>query len=262
MLCLVINGEELPRSDRFCDLVAQKFPQITSLLLNINKKNTNVVTGERYIVLSGNRYIEDTLCSLKFRITPESFWQVNRDGAERLYGLAKDLAGLDGSQNILDLYCGTGTIGLSMADKAKNVVGVEIVEGAVECARLNAELNGIKNAEFYCADASKTEGIIPKDRKYDVVILDPPRKGTTEELIDYIAKSDIGKVVYISCGPDTLARDCAYFRKLGYTIGKIQPVDMFPVTGHVETVVLLSREKPDDYIRISVHTKDLKTGMN
>ena len=241
MLCLVINADTLPHSDKLKELTAKRFPSVTSLLININKKNTNVVTGEKYVTLAGNRYIEDILCSLRFRITPESFWQVNRDGAQALYSLAKELAELDGSQNILDLYCGTGTIGLSMADSSSSVTGVEIVQGAVECAKINAQLNGIENAEFYCADASETESIIPKDKQYDVVILDPPRKGTTEELIDYIAKRNINKVVYISCAPDTLARDCVYFKKLGYTVGKVQPVDMFPVTGHVESVVCLTR---------------------
>ena len=241
MLCLVINADSLPHSDKLVKMVNEKFPEVTSLLLNLNKKNTNVVTGEKYITLYGNPYIEDILCGLRFRISPESFWQVNRKGAEALYGLAKEMAGLDGGQHLLDLYCGTGTIGLSMADKAKSVTGVEIVEGAVKCARLNAELNGIENAEFYCADASDTESIVPADKKYDVVILDPPRKGTTEELIKHIAKRGIERVVYISCGPDTLARDMAIFKKYGYSFGSVHPVDMFPVTGHVESVVRLER---------------------
>lgn len=242
MLCLVINADSLPKADEFCKMVNEKLPFVTSILLNVNKKNTNVVTGDKYITLYGNPYIEDILCGLRFKISPESFWQVNREGAETLYGLAKELAELDKSQNLLDLYCGTGTIGLSMADSVATVTGVEIVEGAVKCAKLNAELNGIKNAEFHCADASNTESIVPSDKRYDVVILDPPRKGTTEALISYIAKRDIKKVVYISCGPDTLARDMVTFKKYGYTLGKVHPVDMFPVTGHVECVVCLTRK--------------------
>lgn len=242
MLCLVINGEKLPFSDRFVPYITSKFKSIVSVLLNINKKNTNVVLGDKYIKLYGRDYIEDTLCGLKFRISPESFWQVNRAGAEKLYGKAKELASLTGNENLLDLYCGTGTIGLSMADKAKWVTGVEIVEGAILCAKTNAEINGIKNADFYCADASKTESIIPADKNYDVVILDPPRKGTTEELISYIAKRNIGRVVYISCGPDTLARDIVTFKKYGYEAGDVLPVDMFPATGHVESVVCLTKQ--------------------
>ena len=241
MLCLVINGEKLPHADKFVPYITSKFKGIVSLLLNVNKKNTNVVLGDKYINLYGRDYIEDILCGLKFRISPESFWQVNRDGAEKLYECAKNLASLTGNENLLDLYCGTGTIGLSMARSAKWVTGVEIVEGAVECAKVNAKINNIQNADFYCADASKTESIIPADREYDVVILDPPRKGTTEELISYIAKRNIGRVVYISCGPDTLARDVATFKKYGYVAGDVQPVDMFPVTGHIESVVSLTR---------------------
>ena len=241
MLCLVVNGEKLPFSDKFIPYITSRFKGIVSVLLNVNKKNTNVVLGDKYIKLYGRDYIEDTLCGLTFRISPESFWQVNRTGAEKLYALGRELACLTGNENVLDLYCGTGTIGLSMASKAKWVTGVEIVEGAIACAKVNAEINGIENADFYCADASKSESIIPADKKYDVVILDPPRKGTTEELISYISKSDINRVVYISCGPDTLARDIVTFKKYGYIAGDVQPVDMFPATGHVESVVCLTR---------------------
>lgn len=256
MLCLVVNADTLPHSDKLISEVRERFPQITSLMLNINKRNTNVVTGDKYITIDGNPYIEDTLCGLSFRISPDSFWQVNHDGAELLYRAARERAQLDGEQNVLDLYCGTGTIGLSMAKYAKHITGVEIVGAAVECAKFNATRNGIDNADFYCADASDTESIIPREKKYDVVILDPPRKGSTPELIEYIARENIEKVVYISCGPDTLARDCALFRKLGYTVGDVQPVDMFPMTGHVETVVLLSRRIPKDYLEVNVELDD------
>ncbi len=242
MLCLVVNADKLPHSDKLGDFVKEKFPEVTTLLLNVNKKNTNVILGDKYVNVFGKGYIEDTLGGLKFRISPESFWQVNRAGAEALYSKARELACLRGGENVLDLYCGTGTIGLSMAKYAGSVTGVEIVAGAIENAKKNAEINGIENAEFYCADASDTESIIPADREYDVVILDPPRKGTTEELISYIAKRDIKRVVYISCGPDTLARDIAIFKKYGYSCGDVQPVDMFPVTGHVETIVCLCKQ--------------------
>ena len=242
MLCLVINADKLPQGDKLAGFIKEKYPEITTLLLNINKKSTNVILGKQYINLFGKGYIEDILCGLNFRVSPESFWQVNRAGAEALYNCARELASLEGNESLLDLYCGTGTIGLSMAKYVRSVTGVEIVEGAVACAKVNAEINGIDNAEFYCADASKTESIIPKDKSYDVVILDPPRKGTTEELIAYIAKRDIKRVVYISCGPDTLARDIVTFRKYGYDCGDVQPVDMFPVTGHVECVVSITKK--------------------
>ena len=242
MLCLVINADELPQSDNLVKFVKANCPDVTTLLLNVNKKNTNVILGDKYINLFGKGYIEDTLCGLNFKISPESFWQVNRAGAEALYNKARELAELKGDENLLDLYCGTGTIGLSMAKYVSSVTGVEIVEGAVKCAVENAKLNGIENADFYCADASKTESIIPSDKEYDVVILDPPRKGTTEELISYIAKRDIKRVVYISCGPDTLARDISTFKKYGYCCSDVQPVDMFPTTGHVECVVSINKK--------------------
>lgn len=241
MLCLVINGDELPQEKLFAELMKDSFPSITSIMLNINKKKTNVVTSDRYITLFGNGYIEDELCGLHLRITPASFWQVNRSGAERLYAFARAVAELNGSESVLDLYCGIGSIGLSMASYVKHVTGVEIVESAVECAKINADMNGIKNVDFYCADASSVESIIPLDREYDVVILDPPRKGTTEELIRHIAARGIRRVVYVSCAPDTLARDIAEFGKYGYYAGAVRPVDMFPATGHIESVVLLSR---------------------
>ncbi len=256
MLCLVINADKMPASERFGEFIKEKFPSVVSCMLNVNKKNTNVILGKDYINIFGKGYIEDTLCGLNFRISPESFWQVNRAGAEVLYGLARELAGLKGDENLLDLYCGTGTIGLSMAKYVRSLTGVEIVEGAVQNARVNAEINGITNAEFYCADATQTESIIPDGKKYDVVILDPPRKGTTEELISYIAKRNIERVVYISCGPDTLARDIVTFRKYGYDCGDIQPVDMFPTTGHVECVTLLSRK--GDVHQMKLHTEPFK----
>lgn len=249
MLCLVINADNLPQSKKLVEFIKEKFPEIGACMLNVNKKNTNVILGKEYINLFGKGYIEDTLCGLRFQVSPESFWQVNRAGAEALYNKARELADLQGNENLLDLYCGTGTIGLSMARYVRSVTGVEIVEGAVECAKKNAEINGIENAEFFCADASKTESIVPDDKNYDVVILDPPRKGTTEELISYIAKRDIRRVVYISCGPDTLARDIVTFRKYGYDCGDVQPVDMFPVTGHVESVVSLTRRLDVDMRR-------------
>ncbi len=248
MLCLVINGDFLPGDRDFVRSTCGRFPDITGILLNINKKNTNVVLGGRFVTLFGREYIEDILCGLRFRITPQSFYQVNHDGAELLYSLAKKLAALDGSQTVVDLYCGTGTIGLTMADSAKEVIGVEIVESAVECAGENARLNGIVNASFYCGDSEVPESLLAGvDKKHGncldgaTVIIDPPRKGITRELADFLARRGAAKVIYVSCGPDTLARDAVYFRENGYTVGAVQPVDMFPGTGHVECVVLMAR---------------------
>ena len=244
MLCLVLNGEKLPREAEFCKEIREKFPEICGVIINENKENTNVVLGKKYRVVSGKGYIEDELCGLRFRISPESFYQVNREGAELLYSLAAQKAELDGSQTLADLYCGTGTIGLSMAKKARNLVGIEIVEGAVECAKLNAESNGIENARFICGDAGDPNTILGATggKCPDVVVIDPPRKGSTKELAECLAGLGVPRIVYVSCDPTTLARDCVWFRELGYEIGEVQPVDLFPRTGHVETVALLSRQ--------------------
>ena len=250
MLCIVINGDNLPNSKDFVRLINDKFPNVTSIQLNINKKNTNVVLGANYILLFGNRYIEDVLCGVRFRITPESFYQVNHDGAEILYGLAKEKAlyGIDKKISLVDMYCGTGTIGLSMADSVSELVGVEIVDGAVECAKVNASLNGFVNAKFYAGDAKDIESLFSSvESKHgslnpDVVILDPPRKGCTPEVIEFLAKREIKRIVYVSCDADTLARDCKLFAQLGYSIGEVDPVDMFPRTGHIENVVSIKKE--------------------
>ena len=243
MLCLVVNGRSLPAENELVREATERFPRIVSIMVNENTENTNVVLGKNYRTLWGKDYIEDTLCGLGFRISPESFYQVNREGAELLYGLAKDRARLDGSQTLVDLYCGTGTIGLSMAKDARTLTGIEIVEGAVECAKLNAEYNGIENAEFFCGDAGDAETILrcTHGNRPDVVIIDPPRKGSTKELVECLSSLDVPRVVYVSCNPETLARDCVWFKSCGYEIGEVQPVDMFPRTGHVESVVCLTR---------------------
>ncbi len=243
MLCVVINAESLPYADEFVSCIRECFPNVSGILLNVNKKNTNVVLGDRFVTLWGNDYIEDELCGLRFRISPQSFYQVNRDGAEMLYTEAAKKAALCGDEVLMDLYCGTGTIGLSMAKKAKKLVGVEIVSAAVECAKENAERNGVANAEFYCADASDRETILKcaGGVRPDVVVIDPPRKGTTRDLVECLASLCVPRVVYVSCDPDTLARDCVWFKDFGYEIGEVQPVDMFARTGHVESVVCLTR---------------------
>ena len=243
MLCIVINGDELPYSDELVCCVREKFEGITGILLNINKKNTNVVLGDKYKLLWGCDHIEDELCDLRFKISPASFYQINRDGAELLYGKARELASLTGDELLLDLYCGTGTIGLSMARSVRHLIGIEIVPSAVECATENARANGIDNADFICADAGSKEVILDATGgvRPDVVVIDPPRKGSTRELIETLSRLDVPKVVYVSCDADTLARDCVIFREFGYKMGDVQPVDMFPRTGHVESVVCLTR---------------------
>lgn len=244
MVCLVINGDSLPRQQRLVEKLLDTDENIVSIVLNINKEKTNVVLGSTCKVIYGSEFIEDELCSLKFRISPLSFYQVNPEGTELLYGKAKEFAALTGEETVLDLYCGTGTIGLTMADKAKRIIGVEIIPQAIENAKRNAADNGIKNARFICDDASgaaKTlfdEGIRP-----DVIILDPPRKGCSADVIETVAKMNPERVVYVSCDPATLARDCKLFSSFGYETAKLTAVDMFPRTTHVECVVLLSRKQ-------------------
>ncbi len=248
MICLVLNEICRAINADFAEALVKRFPQTVSVMLNYNRRITNEILGDEYECLYGREYIEDTLCGVRFRITADSFWQVNHKGAELLYSLARERADMRGG-TLLDLYCGTGSIGLTMAKDADRLVGIEIVERAVECAKVNAEQNGIENAEFYCGDASDSEGIIASAEKQtgridaDVVVLDPPRKGSTPELINYIAARKIPRIVYVSCDPDTLARDCKLFSELGYEIGTVTPVDMFPRTGHVESVVCLTRKE-------------------
>ncbi len=250
MVCLVLNGEMLPASRELTDELTKRFPAVVSLYINVNTENTNVVLGERYRLLWGRESIEDELCGLRFRISPAAFYQVNHNACELLYGIAKERAALTGQETLLDLYCGIGTIGLSMADRAKEIVGIEIVESAVQCAKENAERNGIGHAFFYCGDASDSKKLLAEaedmhgafDPESTTVVFDPPRKGSTSELIRYISERNFNRVVYVSCNPDTLARDCVVFKELGYEIGEVTPVDMFPRTGHVESVVCLTRK--------------------
>ncbi|MBQ3150827.1 MAG: 23S rRNA (uracil(1939)-C(5))-methyltransferase RlmD [Clostridia bacterium] len=241
LVCAVINGEKLPHQEELCDALLKKLPQIKSIVLNINKEKTNVILGKKCITLYGREYIEDELCSLRFRISPLSFYQVNALQAERLYNKAKELADPKG-KTVLDLYCGTGTIGLTMAKTAKKVIGVEIIPDAVRDAKINAELNGINNAEFICADAGEAAKQLKENGiKPDVIIVDPPRKGCSEDVLQTIADFSPERLVYISCDSATLARDCAILKTLGYTVTAATPFDMFPRTGHVETVALLTK---------------------
>ena len=241
MAVAVINGENLPFADDFVNrLLSVCGENLKSVQLNINPAKTNVILGDKCKVLYGGEYITDVLCGVKVRLSPLSFYQVNRTAAEKLYKKAAEYAKPEG-RLVLDLYCGAGTIGLSMAKQAKRIIGAEIVPEAVEDAKYNARLNGIQNAEFICADAAKAAALL-RDRglKPDVVIIDPPRKGCSKELIDTVAEDfSPERVVYVSCDPATLARDIKLFRELGYTLKEYTPVDMFPRTAHVETVCLL-----------------------
>ena len=221
------------------DLTARE-PAVVSMMINVNRDDTNVILGDTVYPLWGQDTITDELCGLRFRLSPLSFYQVNHDQAERLYRLAAEAAGLTGKETLLDLYCGTGTIGLSMADKAGQIIGVEIAPSAVEDAQKNAADNGIANARFLCADAARAaaqlsdEGIRP-----DVVVVDPPRKGCDESVLNAIAAMMPKRVVYVSCDPATLARDLKLLEDKGYRTEWVTPVDMFPRTPHVECVALL-----------------------
>jgi 23S rRNA (uracil1939-C5)-methyltransferase len=243
MLCLVINGDSLPKSDVLIHIIKQRFPNIKSLILNINKVKTNVILGEKCITLYGKDKIEDVLDGLKFNISPLSFYQVNPSQTEVLYHKALELCDLKGTETVLDLYCGIGTITLFLAKKAKMVYGAEIIEEAIEDAEENAKMNNIKNVEFICGDAEEAAAIFEeKGIKPDIIVIDPPRKGCSEELLNIMAKMQPQKIVYISCDPATLARDVKILTDLGYSTNKAYPVDMFPRTPHVEVVTLLSRE--------------------
>ena len=247
LLTLVINGDTLPHYEDLVKKITESFPEVVGILLNVNKDSTNVILGERFVTLYGRDYIFDTLAGVELKITAPSFYQVNHDAAEKLYAKAKELCSLTGNELLLDLYCGAGSIGLSMAKECREVIGVEIVESAVECARFNAERNGIKNSSFYAGDASDTEKMLSRAENArgekilpDVIILDPPRGGSTPELINYVSRLNPSRIVYISCNPATLARDMKEFESLGYIGKEVTPFDLFPATGHVESVVCLT----------------------
>lgn len=242
MVCYVVNGNGLKQEDLLVKMLCDEVPNIKSIVINSNREKTNVILGNKNRTAYGRDYITDELCGLKFKISPFSFWQVNRKQAEKLYNKAKNYADLKPDEILLDLYCGTGTIGLTMANNCKTLVGVEIVEDAIKDANENAELNKISNARFICSDAPKAAAQLSAEGlKPDVVILDPPRKGCGEELVKTIADMSPSRVVYVSCDPATLARDLKYFTENGYTPKEITPCDMFSRTAHVETVVLMTK---------------------
>lgn len=258
MVCLVVNGRKLPH----CDVLVERLREIegmTSIVLNVNTDQTNVILGTEVHVLWGKETIRDYIGDVQFEISPLSFYQVNPLQTQVLYQTALDFAELEGNETVLDLYCGIGTISLFFAQKAKHVFGVEIVPEAIADAKRNAALNGMDNADFAVGAA---EDVIPrlyeeKGITADVVVVDPPRKGCDSVLLDTIAAISPKKVIYVSCDSATLARDLAYLCPKGYTIEKVQVVDMFPHTVHVETVVLLSQQKPDDTIEIDLDLDEL-----
>lgn len=242
MVCFVVNGESFEHQDEIFNSILEKYPEVKSIIINVNTKDTNVILGNKNITVYGKDKITDVLCGLKFELSPLSFYQVNRLQAQRLYEKAREYAQLSSDDVLLDLYCGTGTIGLTMAGFCKQLIGVEIIEDAVKNARQNAENNGIDNAQFICSDATNAAEKLKQDgTKPTVVVVDPPRKGLTPKLVDTITQMSPDRVVYVSCDPATLARDLKQFTENNYSVKEITPVDLFPRTAHVESVALIVR---------------------
>ena len=253
LVCVLVNGDKLPKEDRLVTLLRDACPKCTGIVLGTNTKKGNVILGDRYRTLWGSDRLEDTLCGKTFRLSVPSFYQVNRVQAERLYAKAIEFAGLTGQETVLDLYCGAGTITLALSDHAKKVLGAEIVPEAIDDARENAARNGVKNAEFFCGDASDVAKKLARENlRPDVITVDPPRKGLAADVVESIAEMQPQRVVYVSCDSATMARDVKRLADLGYTAQRACAVDMFPRADHVETVVLLSHKKADSYIHIDV----------
>ena len=248
LLTLVVNDTFISGEEALISAITSAHKEVVGILLNTNMANTNVICGDRWRTLWGRDYIEDVLCGVRLRLSAPSFYQVNHDATELLYQHAARLAGLTGKEQVLDLYCGVGSIGLSMAHLAGEVIGAEIVREAVENAKENAQRNGIHNAHFYCCDATDPFGMLTSISERgpitpDVVILDPPRKGCDSALLDYLAAREVPRIVYISCNPATLARDVKYLLSLGYSLASpVTPFDLFPRTGHVESLVCLTKQ--------------------
>ena len=242
MVVLVVASPVFPSKNNFVKALRKEYPQISTVVLNINDKNTSMVLGEREIVLYGKGFIRDTLCGKSFRISPKSFYQVNPVQTEILYGKAVEYAGLTGMEKVIDAYCGIGTIGLIASEHAKEVIGVELNKDAIRDARINARENKIVNVSFRQGDAGEfMEGMAAQKEKADVVFMDPPRSGSSEKFLNSLVTLSPDKVVYISCNPETLARDLLFLTRKGYEVKIIQPVEMFCFTSHVETVCCLSR---------------------
>ena len=258
LVCLVCNGEKLPKVDA---LIARlkAIPGFTTLVLSVNTKKGNAVLGDKFVTLCGPGYIEDTLCGLNFRLSPRSFYQVNHHQAQRLYEAAISQAEITKNDTVLDLYCGVGTITLAMAGAAGKVIGVEVIPQAVEDARDNAKRNGIENAEFFCGDAGAAALELEKNGvKPDVVVVDPPRKGLNADTIEALHRMAPRRIVYVSCDPATLARDVALLKDQGYTLATATAADLFPRCSHVETVVLLSKGEVDSKkIRVEFSLEDM-----
>lgn len=243
MVVLVTASPVFPGKNNFVRVLREKHPEITTIIQNVNDRNTSMVLGDKEKTLFGKGYIEDVLCGCRFRISSKSFYQINPVQTEVLYGKAMELAGLTGKERVIDAYCGIGTIGIIASKRAKEVIGVELNQDAVKDAVENAKINGIKNISFYCNDAGKfMVGMAEQGEKADVVFMDPPRSGSTEEFIDSVAKMGPERVVYVSCGPETLERDLGWFEKRGFRAVEGWGVDLFPQTLHVETIVKLSRK--------------------
>ena len=258
MVCLILNGNKLPKEEQLVKSLCE-IPGMTSITINVNKKRSNVILGEEIRLLWGQEYITDRIGDISYQISPLSFYQVNPMQTQKLYAKALEYADLHGEETVWDLYCGIGTISLFLAQKAKFVRGVEIVPAAIENAKENAKLNGLENTEFF---VGKAEEVLPREYKKngvyaDVIVVDPPRKGCDETLLETMIEMNPERIVYVSCDSATLARDLKYLCERGYELRKVCPVDQFGMTVHVETVVLLSQQKPDDTIEIDLDLDEL-----
>ena len=258
-LCAVIaNGTDLPHQEELVQALRRAEPDLAGVVLSVNQEKTNVILGKTHRCLWGRDYLEDTLCGLTFRLSVPSFYQVNREQAEVLYGRALAFAGLTGRETVLDLYCGIGTITLVMARQAGRAIGAEVTPAAVEDAKANAARNGVTNAEFLCADAAQAaQTLADRGLRPDVICVDPPRKGLAPAVIDAIVQMAPQRLVYVSCDPATLARDVKRMEEQGYVLQRAEAVDLDTRTAHVETVVLLSQQKPDDTIEIDLDLGEL-----
>lgn len=258
LICVLVNGDKLPKEDRLVALLRDACPKCTGIVLGTNTKKGNVILGDRYRTLWGSDRLEDTLCGKTFRLSVPSFYQVNRAQAERLYAKAIEFAGLTGQETVLDLYCGAGTITLALSDHAKKVLGAEIVPEAIDDARENAARNGVKNAEFFCGDASDVAKKLARENlRPDVITVDPPRKGLAADVVESIAEMQPQRVVYVSCDSATMARDVKRLADLGYTAQRACAVDMFPRADHIETVCLLSKLNAKQHIEVDIHMDEL-----
>lgn len=258
MVVLVTGTPMFPGKNAFIKELLKKHPEITTIIQNINREHTSLVLGNTEKVLYGKGTIEDTLCGCVFRISAKSFYQINPVQTEKLYSTAIDYAELTGEETVIDAYCGIGTIGIIAAQKAKEVIAVEVNKDAVFDAKNNARRNDTQNIRFYCDDAGKFMTKMAADGKSaDVVFMDPPRAGSDEAFLSSVVTLNPKRIVYVSCNPETLERDLKYLIKNGYKVKKIQPVDMFPHTSHTETVVLLSQRRPDAHIDIKLDLSEL-----